>query len=216
MNLVEQAFRELYPNKTFPYESTLTYSGHFKGYNANIQLAGHQLCVSMSKQWRAVSKEIRMGCIQELMVKLFKTKNRTYTIDVYNHFLKHVHKAVPKTQSHPVLAESFHRVNETYFCGLLEKPNLVLTNGVTQLGWYDYGTDTVSISKILTEQDLRDYVMYHELLHKKHKFTNKNGRVHHHTKAFRDDERQFANAAECEHRLQKLVGRKSILRWLLP
>jgi predicted SprT family Zn-dependent metalloprotease len=116
---------------------------------------------------------------------------------------------VPKTETEPVLAESFERVNSEYFNGLIDKPNLVWCNGRSRLGFYDYGRDTIAISRVLEDrQRLIDYVMYHEMLHKKHKFNTK-GRIRHHSKDFRQDEKAFRDA----ELLEKELGRAAKSFW---
>ncbi|MEK6876580.1 MAG: hypothetical protein AABX63_04155, partial [Nanoarchaeota archaeon] len=90
-----------------------------------------------------------------------------------------------------------------------EKPNLVWHNSVRRLGSYEYGSDTISISRVLLEDsNLMDYVMYHEMLHKKFKFNSSNGRTCHHTKEFKEMERKFENSIEMEQRI-KGIERKS-------
>jgi len=64
----------------------------------------------------------------------------------------------------------------------------------TQLGHYTYANNTVSISRVLEENDeLLDFVVYHELLHKKHKFKHKGTRSISHTAEFRADEKKFSD-----------------------
>ena len=120
--------------------------------------------------------------------------------------MKNLHISIPKESSDPVLEESFNKVNEKYFFGLIERPNLAWHNSISRLGSYEYGTDTISISKVLLQDnEVLDYVIYHEMLHKKHKFDSKNGRSRHHTKEFRTRERAFENSSEMEERIKKLV-----------
>ena len=210
--IVEQAFSRLYPAKQFDFSVSLKYSGRFKGYNANAQLSGKKLVFSLAKQWRLIDKEIKIGLIQGMMARLFKTKNsETINTEIYNNFMKGVSSSVPKTKTHPVLALSFERVNEGYFYSLIDKPNLAVSNSTTKLGSYDFGTDTLSISRqLLNYSELLDYVMYHELLHKKLKFSSKKGKTRHHTAEFRFREKKFRNSAEMERKLEKLVQGKSL------
>ena len=160
----------------------------------------------MSKQWKSVSKEIQIGLIQELLVRVIKDKRRTSNMDLYNIFIKKAELAAPKTKTDEFLEKSFDRVNERYFYGMIEKPNLVWHNSASRLGSYEYGSDTISISSILGDvnTDLLDYVMYHEMLHKKYKFVNKNGRNYHHTGHFRKKEKEFENQQQVERRLKTL------------
>ena len=211
MKLAEQAFTELFPEKNLEnYELKIKYTNKFKPYNANVRYIRNSFQFNLSRKWKTVSKEIQIGLIQELMLKVFKEKNRTTNTDLYNSFMKNLHISVPKEINDPVLEESFNRVNEKYFFGLIEKPNLMWHNSVRRLGSYEYGTDAISISKILNnDEDLLDYVMYHEVLHKKNKFHNKNGRIRHHTKEFKQMEKEFDNSKEMEERIKNLLRQKS-------
>ncbi|MDP6139349.1 MAG: hypothetical protein QGI89_04625 [Candidatus Woesearchaeota archaeon] len=210
MKLLEQAFNELLLEKNPEnYKFKIKYTDKFKPYNANVRYIGNSFCFNLSKKWRKVSKEIQIGLIQGLMLKIFKEKRKTTSIDLYNSFMRNLHISIPKINSDPILEESFNKVNEKYFFGLIEKTNLTWHNSIRRLGSYEYGTDTVSISKVLeTDMELLDYVMYHEILHKKHKFYSKNGRTHHHTREFRESERKFENSEEMEEKIKGLVKYK--------
>jgi len=208
MNLLEHAFQDLYgkdPNKPL----FLKYSGRFREYGGNIRMTGNEITAQLSKTWRGVSPEIQQGLLQELLVKLFKTKKQTIRMDLYHNFIRSLPNVMPKTESDPLLETSFERVNGLMFNGLMEQPNLKFGKGINRLGTYEYATDTVALSKNLLENmQLLDYVMYHELLHKKHQYTAKAGRQAHHSRAFKEDERKFPNAEILEKELEKLVRRK--------
>ncbi|RMF54868.1 M48 family peptidase [Candidatus Woesearchaeota archaeon] len=215
MNLAITAYEKLF-SKQPEHTLILKYSGRFRGYNANVRMRRNVIEVRMSKQWKEVSPEIQMGCIQSLLLKLFKKKKSTTEIGLYDTFIKKVHIAVPKTRDDPVLSESYERVNEKYFYGLIDKPNLRWgSKSLRTLGSYEYGTDTVTISRALENADswLLDFVMYHELLHKKHKFTSKNGRSYHHTTQFRKSEKQFENYELAEKELAKHLRKQRIRRF---
>ncbi len=203
MSLIKEAFTRLYPNKEFNYNEKLKYSAKFSDYNANVKYTGKKLEFGLSRKWKNVSKEIQIGLIQSLLNKVFNTKINTTNIDLYNIFIKRVHYTVEKTESDPILEDSFNRVNKKYFYELIEKPNLKFgKDSFSKLGSYEYGSDTIVISNIFKEEPkLLDYIMYHELLHKKHKFQNKNGRSYHHTKEFKNKERQFEDP-EIEKKLE--------------
>ena len=210
MKLAEQAFNELFPEKNLQeYTFKIKYTDKFKPYNANVRCTKNSFHFNLSRKWKTVSKEIQIGLMQGLMLKLFKENKKTMNIDLYNSFMKNLHISIPKVINDAVLGESFNKVNEKYFFGLIEKPNLTWHNSIRRLGSYEYGSDTISISKILTaDEDLLDYVMYHEMLHKKHKFHNRNGRTFHHTREFRQIEKEFENSVEMEERIKGLVRQK--------
>ena len=177
--------------------------------DANIRKTPMSLEVRMSKNWKPISREIKIGLIQTLLARIFKENKQTMHQDLYENFLKSVHIAVEKTKNDPLLEQYFNELNDQHFYGFMDQPNLTWCNSVNKLGSYEYGSDTLSISTILKDEpQLLSYVMYHELLHKKFKFTTKNGRSHHHTKEFRTKEREFENSEELEKQLQTLVVNK--------
>lgn len=222
--IVEEAFRLLYPDREFGYTARIKYTGHFNDYGANVRLRSNILEFRLSKRWRAVSKEIRIGLMQELMLKIFSKRKaerkgiNTMYIDLYNSFVKNLHIAIPKTDIEPLLAESFSRVNEKYFYGQVESPNLVWgEHSMTSLGSYNYKNDTIRISRVFekfSEKDpeLLDFVMYHEVLHKLHKFKNKGGKSRYHDGKFRMRERQFEDYKEADARLKRALNKARIKR----
>jgi len=203
--LVEKAYLEMYPERRLgEFVFSLKYTARFNRYNANVKRRGSRIIFSLSRDWKNIDDDIKSGVIQLLMNKLFKTKVKTNNIDLYEIFLKKAHRAVPKTKNDPVLEASFQRVNEKYCYGLIEQPNLQWGSGsFHKLGSYEYGSDTITISTIFQnlEQNLLDFVMYHEVLHKKHKFSSKNGRSYHHTREFKHDEDMFENKDSVEKQI---------------
>ena len=214
MKLVEKAFTDLFPEKNIiEYELKIKYNDKFKPYNANVKYIKNSFTFNLSKKWKKISKEIQIGLIQGLLLKVFKEKKDTLNIDLYHNFMKSVHISIPKTKTHPFLEYSFNKVNEQYFHGLVEKPNLTWHNSIRRLGSYEYGSDTISISKILEEHSqVLDYVMHHEILHKKLKF-DCNGR--HHNKEFKDMEKKFENSQEMEEKISMLVKKNIRKRFVL-
>jgi hypothetical protein len=226
MNIAEEAFRELYPDKdASKYAFDIKYSGKFTSYNANVRYSGGRYEFNLSREWEDISKEIKIGLIQHLLQRIFKTKMRTISQDLYESFLRNVHIAVPKENVDPYLKIVFDKVNEAYFLGLVEQPNLIFgQESFNKLGSYQYGNDTITISSIFRglrpeEERLLEYVMYHEMLHKVHKFRTVNGRSKHHTTKFRHAERQFEDADKMESELRRFIRGRKVksylgLRWL--
>ena len=103
---------------------------------------------------------------------------------------------------------------------MITMPNLVWgSNSTTKLGSYEYGTDTITMSRILADdEECLDYVMYHEMLHKKVKFYTKNNKSYSHTSEFRRKEKEFENFEAVDKRLEMLVrknkwkGKKGTVR----
>lgn len=201
----------------------VTYSRRFKGFNANVRYGRGVMEFRLSHQWKDVDEDIQKGLVQHLLCRLYSLKEDTLHVRLYEEFLRQASEYAPRKDSDPFLKERFEVLNEEYFFGMMNQPNLVWgRDSTTKLGSYDYATDTVTLSTIFKDdQDLLDYVLYHELLHKKHKFSCSNGRTHHHTPAFRKDEKQFwlkdaekkLNRFVAKKRHQKTVGTKRFWPW---
>jgi pterin-4a-carbinolamine dehydratase len=192
---------------------TLKYSGHFRNYNSNAKYTKDKIQINISSNWKDVDDEIKQGLIESFLVKIFKLRmEKTSSMKLYEDFMKGLSKYAKKHVHDPLLEQSFDRVNVQFFNNMIDKPNLVFAGpSFSKLGSYEYSTDTVRISEIfrnLEEDDKRflDYVLYHELLHKKHSFNIKNGRHHAHTREFRADEQKFGKSIESE--LSKFILRK--------
>jgi len=208
MSLVKDAFEDLFPDKNpGNYNFEMQYTGRFKPYNANVKYKKNYFEFKLSSKWKTISREIQIGLVQELLLKIFKEKKKTFNIDLYNSFMKKIHIAVPKTKTDPLLEASFGKINEKYFFGMVEKPNLVWHNSLRRLGSYEYGSDTISISLVLkNDQDVLDYVMHHEMLHKKLKFHKKGSSCRHHTKEFKEMEKMFEDSGRMEEKIRSIVS----------
>lgn len=191
MEWMKEAFEEVTARELPRF--TVKYSGRFKGLNANIRFGHGELTLKMSKEWKGVDEDIQKGLAQHLICKLFKIKKKTMYMSMYEEYLRQASNYAKKGESDPLLIERYRILNEEYFDGLLEMPTMVWgRESYSKLGSYEYATDIVTMSTVLKDNiDMLDYVLYHELLHKKHKFTCAGGKTHHHTPAFRADEALF-------------------------
>jgi len=214
MNLAEEAFKELYPDQYEDREFIITYSGKFKKLNANVKYNWNKIHFSLSKDWLEYSEDIRKGLIQNLLIKVFKHKyTKTLELDLYEKFLNNLGRYAKVDNNDPILEESYNRINKKYFANLMDKPNLVWgQDAFRKLGHYYSPTNTILVSSIFKkEPELLDYIMYHELLHKKHETHIKlNSRTTFHTRAFREDERKFEDK-DAEKKLNNFI-RKTRMR----
>lgn len=207
MEWLVEAHEEL-TDKPVP-KLTVRYSGRFKGYNANVRYGRGWMEFALARTWESVDTDIQKGVVQHLLCRVYGLKEHTLSIKLYEEFLRQASEYAERRESDPYLAERFHLLNEEYFDGLMNMPNLEWGSfSTTKLGHYEYATDTVRLSTALREdEDMLDYVLYHELLHKKHKFSCKNGRTHHHTPAFKREEAQF-RIPDAEKRLARYIAGK--------
>jgi len=113
------------------------------------------------------------------------------------------------------LAGSFERVNTAYFGGSLPNPRLTWSRTFTfrKFGHYDHMRDTVMVSSTLDQEIVPqyavDFIIYHELLHKKLGVRWNNGRMAAHTPDFLRAEKRFRQYDQAKAVLQKLAGSKS-------
>ncbi len=207
-------FQDFFPSKNIP-RLSLRYSGKFKAYNATVHYTLQSKTITeiefrLSREFEEVDELIQTGLLQHLLNRVYKTNKQTVEQDLYDSFLKRVVKYQPPKESDPQLVELFHVLNEQYFDGRLDMPTLRFgKEAFRTLGHYHYQSDTVTISPILLERkDLLSFVLYHELLHKKHGFeTSSSGRNHYHTPAFRRDEKKF-HIPDVEKQLEQFISKK--------
>jgi hypothetical protein len=208
MDLIQESFQRLFPEKEFEYETGLQYNRRLGNFNSNISLHKNKLSINMNLQWKDIDKEIKIGLIQTLLLKVFKNKLSTQNTLLYNNFIKNIPILTPKTKSEPTLDLSFYRVNENLFQNEIEKPNLTWgTASKRKLACYNFHDDTITVSTIFKEAppEVLDYLMYHELLHKYHQFNHKNGRSYFHTPKFKADENLYPNKKQIEQQINKII-----------
>ncbi len=110
------------------------------------------------------------------------------------------------------LAGSFARVNASFFNGAMARPHLTWSQSFTgrKFGHYDSIRDTVMVSALLDRADVPefvvDYLMFHELLHKKHGVRWTNGRRYSHFADFYAEERRFPRYDETDAILKRIAG----------
>lgn len=211
--LCVKAFRDLFdkePSYTFKVEY-----GHLKEYNAYVIKSFKTITFKLSKRWLNISPMIKIGLFQSLLIKLFRRSKKlkarkTTSLEVYNNFVKGLYLSVEKKKFDPILEESFIRVNKTYFNGSMDKPNLRFGRpAFVKLASYNFHNDTVTVSSIFKDapNELLDLLMYHELLHKKLKFSGSLLKRFH-TYRFRSDEKKFKNYEIVDEELEEFVRKK--------
>ena len=109
------------------------------------------------------------------------------------------------------LRAAFKRVNQRFFNDEMEAPELCWSgrSSYRKLGHYDPQADSIVISSVLDSSAVPeaalDFVVFHELLHKRHGFDWNNEQARVHTPAFRRDERRYPDKTSIE----ALLGRVS-------
>lgn len=217
MTLIARAYEQLFGTES-TYSTSMEYNRRLAPFNANIRLSRNNLKVNLNLQWKSIEDEIKIGLIQHLLVRLFKSKRHTRNIDLYNNFLRNIDVLAPKDNIDPHLERTFDILNKEFFFDQLEKPNLQWgTASFRKLASYNFHNDTITVSTLFKDasKDVLGYLVYHEMLHKHHKFSHKNGRSSYHSTAFRQDEAKYPNQKDMERALsmiaRKKKGKKGIL-----
>lgn len=215
MDLIEESFQRLFPEKEFPYQTEMEYNRRLADFNANVRLEPRKIKVNLNLQWKDIDREIKIGLIQHLLLRILKKKANTHNIDLYNNFIKNIPILTPKTKSDPVLESSFDRVNHSFLSNSVEKTNLAWgTASFRKLASYNFHTDTITVSTLFADSspEILDYLMYHEMLHKHHKFKHNYGRSSFHTGAFREDEKRYPNHERIETEIESIIRSKKYAR----
>jgi hypothetical protein len=112
------------------------------------------------------------------------------------------------------LGSVFDYVNSCYFEGSVRRPDLAWAreSPSVRLGFYFEPLDILAANKVLDSEKVPRYVLefvvYHELLHGVLEAKGSPTRRVHHTKEFRDREKEFSMYDEAEAWLTKLVRKR--------
>ena len=111
---------------------------------------------------------------------------------------------------HHNLEEIFERLNRQFFGGLMGRPQLGWSRGVSRnmLGHFDPSHNAIIISRIFDRAEspalALDYVMFHEMLHLRYPVDHHGVRRRVHTKEFREAEKAFPRLKEAKQMLKRL------------
>jgi predicted metal-dependent hydrolase len=108
------------------------------------------------------------------------------------------------------LEEVFERLNDQFFAGLMQRPNLTWSRSASRhsLGHFDAAHNTIVISKIFDRPDAPpfavEYILYHEMLHLRHPVQHRRSRRCVHSAAFRAEERRFPQFEKAKQWIEQL------------
>ena len=110
------------------------------------------------------------------------------------------------------LAALFEKINQSYFAGDMDKPAIAWSPRKTKhrFGSYNFEKDQILISKTLDQKNVPsfvvEFVLYHEMLHRKLGFRQTEHRKIAHTAEFRLQEHQFAQYTEAQKMINHLAA----------
>lgn len=201
----------------------------FAGLNHTIRLRKQNIYVRLSDIVRDAPPRVHRALAFILVGKLFNKRIGTEHQNLYRQYAYHpdVQRAsdlAKQMRGRKIVSTSigrvynlnqlFARLNRRYFNNELPAVTLTWSARKTKriLGHHDYVHDTIVISRSLDAADvpevLVEFVLYHEMLHMKHRPKVVNGRRLYHSPAFRADERRFEQYDLAQAALDKLTAKK--------
>lgn len=211
MNLLQVSYQRLFPDQEFPYQTYLEYNRRLSDFNANIRLHQNTLSLHLNLQWKDIDEEIKIGLVQHLLLRVLKKKAHTPNIDLYHNFIRNIPTLTPKTRNDGVLEASFQRINQQFFHNEVEQPNLQWgIDSFRKLASYNFHDDTITVSTVFTpaKPEILDFLMYHEMLHKQHKFKHRNGRSSFHSPEFKEAEQAYPHHEQIEREINAMIRQK--------
>jgi hypothetical protein len=201
----------------------------FAGLNHTIRIRKQRVYVRVSDILRDAPRQVHQALAFILVAKLFNKSATAEHESLYRQYAyqpqvlrasdlarrkrgrKQLQGAAGRVYN---LDKLFMRLNRRYFNNELHKPALSWSARRTKrvLGHHDSVHDAIIISRSLDQPEvpefLVEYVLYHEMLHIKHRARVVNGRRIFHTPAFRADEQRFARFDEAMAWFEKLSRRR--------
>ena len=205
-SVFSDAFRQVTKRAEMPEIHATFYP--FAGLNHTIRLRKQRVYVRVSDILRDAPPQVHRALAYILVAKLFNKRVTAEHESLYRQYAYQPQvlrasdlarqKRGRKLLSGSVgrvynLDKMFARLNRRYFGGELRKPALSWSLRRTKriLGHHDMVHDVIVISRSLDRADVPDfiveYVLYHEMLHAKHRPRVINGRRVFHTAGFRAD-----------------------------
>jgi SprT-like family protein len=222
-----EAFRQITKRAESPEIHVTFYP--FAGLNHTIRVRKQRVYVRISDIMRDAPASVHRALAFILVSKLYNKRVTAEHQDLYRQYAYHpqvqratdlarqqrgrkvLTSAVGRTYN---LDKLFARLNRRYFGNELPKPVLSWSARRTKriLGHHDYVHETIVISRSLDSsaipESLVEFVLYHEMLHMKHRPRTINGRRVYHTAAFRADERRFDSYEQAMTELEKMNSRR--------
>jgi hypothetical protein len=221
--IYSRVFRELKPRTAVP-ELRVDFC-RFANADSFIKLDGGKLHVRMSDLLEGAPAPVIEALAHILLGKLYrKPVARAYT----HRYRLYLNRRDVRRQAHLVrqirgrkfisgpqgerynLEEIFESLNVRHFDGLLGRPQLGWSRGISRrmLGHFDPSHNAIVISRIFDRAEVPalalEYVMFHEMLHLRYPVEHSGTRRCVHTREFKAEEKKFPRFQEAKELLKKL------------
>jgi hypothetical protein len=221
--IYSRVFRELKPRTAVP-ELRVDFC-RFANADSFIKLDGGKLHVRMSDLLEGAPAPVIEALAHILLGKLYrKPVARAYT----HRYRLYLNRRDVRRQAHLVrqirgrkfisgpqgerynLEEIFESLNVRHFDGLLGRPQLGWSRGISRrmLGHFDPSHNAIVISRIFDRAEVPalalEYVMFHEMLHLRYPVEHSGTRRCVHTREFKAEEKKFPRFQDAKELLKKL------------
>ncbi|KAA3611288.1 MAG: hypothetical protein D8M58_15065 [Calditrichaeota bacterium] len=197
----------------------------YKNLSHTIRLRNGIIYVRISDKLFDAPDETIQAVGYILFDKLFRLKTKK---EIRHHYRNYINQFIVPNMSFPKskvspdyspigkyhnLTDIFDLVNRSYFDSAVPKPILgwSLNKSTRRLGFYDHSRNLLVISRIFDKKRIPDYVreylMYHEMLHIVIPVKKINGRRSVHPPHFKEKERLFDNYELAQKWLKKKLWR---------
>jgi hypothetical protein len=229
--LFSEVFRQLERQRPTPEIEVKFYP--YAGLHHTIRLRSGRVYVRISDIFKDAPPNIHRALAFILIAKLLgrtapDVHQRVYRAYAYSPQVMRASDIARRRRGRKVISSArgrfydldrmFQRLNRRYFDGRLGKPTLTWSQRRTRriLGHHDAAHDTIVVSKTLDARDVPEwfveYVLYHEMLHIKHRARLIKGRLYRHTNAFRAEEQRFPYYEAAQDWLNHLAEMRRIPR----
>jgi predicted metal-dependent hydrolase len=209
--IFENAFRALL-KKNPPVTHAEFYP--YAGLSSTIRLRSGKLYVRISDVLRSAPPKVIHALVCILLAKLYRLKvsrelERTYREHALHPAVVTASDSARRERGYKITTSArgkvynleavFDRLNSQYFEGALPRPVISWGRKRTRrvLGHHDHVHAAIimspSLDSLRVPSFVVEYVLYHEMLHVKHPPRAGSGRTVYHSRAFRADERRFAD-----------------------
>ena len=198
----------------------------FAGLNHTARFQDNRLLIRVSDIFVDAPREVMASLALILLAKLYRKKtdrthHQSYRAFILRTEIQERARAARSSRGRAPreigargkcadLDACFDRLNGQYFGGALDKPRISWSTKRSRhiLGRYDATHHMIFISRIFDSRNIPayvlDYIMFHEMLHIKHRSRIHDSRVLVHTSEFRSDERRFAHYRDARLWLKNL------------
>ena len=205
-----EAYRELRPRAPFP-EFQIQFFA-FSNINNTIRVRQGKVLVRVSDLLSGAPNDVLHAIAHILLAKLYRkeieprhaTRYRRYLgrrdVSGKAHLLRQQRgrkMLLSPKGKHYDLESIFEDLNRRFFHGLLARPLMTWSRHASRqsLGHYDPAHNTIVISRVFDRADMPgyavEYLVYHEMLHLKHRSRVHDSRMIVHTPEFKAEEKTF-------------------------